>query len=69
MNSLARGIRQFQVFIQFEAMGVSTGNRKTSSTEALFRMKNKCFAFIIFLFFSIFFFFFFYVSVLVSEGG
>lgn len=27
MNSLARGICQFQVFIQFEAMGVSTGNR------------------------------------------
>lgn len=27
MNSLARGIDQFQVFIQFEAMGVSTGNR------------------------------------------
>lgn len=26
MNSLARGIRQFQVFIQFEAMGVNTGN-------------------------------------------
>lgn len=26
MNSLARGIRQFQVFVHFEAMGVSTGN-------------------------------------------
>lgn len=36
MNSLARGICQFQVLIQFEAMGVCTGNRYTSSIEALF---------------------------------
>lgn len=36
MNSLARGICQFQVFIQFKAMGVSTGNHLMSSTEALF---------------------------------
>lgn len=27
MNSLARAIRQFQVFVHFEAIGVSTGNR------------------------------------------
>lgn len=67
MNSLARGIHQFQVFIRFEAIGVSTGNRLTRSTEALFRMKNKCSALIISV--SICFFCFSFVSVLVSEEG
>lgn len=61
MNSLARGIHQFQVFIRFEAIGVSTGNRLTRSTEALFRMKNKCSALIISV--SICFFFCFSLSV------
>lgn len=67
MNSLARGIHQFQVFIQFEAIGVSAGNHLTRSTEALFsELRVNVFAFILFFRFVFFPFPFLFFSFSLS---
>lgn len=48
MNSLARGISQFQVFIQFRSHGGgSTGNRWRSPVALFFRMKHNRLAYIL----------------------